>query len=206
LQTKDDSIELRLFSDQKESETNHLRGVAALYSIHIADKLKQLKKNIIFSGNNKTMAANIGNQKLLEQSIINRVRKDLFYHAWRTKEEFLRHANSVNSEILQYGQKVLDSIAPVLRAFSDTQDLFQKLKAKNRNNNPLLNFLQDTQTELQSLIPIDFPEIYSFERIKELPRYLKAHALRMERGSLNLTGARKKWMRYQFMHKGFKKL
>jgi ATP-dependent helicase HrpA len=192
LQVIDDAIELRLFSDQKESEASHLRGVAALYSIHFADKLKQLKKNITFSGKEKTIAANIGNPKLLEQSIMNRVRKDLFYRAWRSKEEFLHHADSVNSRILQSGQKVLDSILPVLKAFHDTQELLHKLKAKSRTNNPLLNFLQETQAELHCLIPPDFPELYSFERIKELPRYLRSHALRMERGSLNLTSARKK--------------
>jgi ATP-dependent helicase HrpA len=79
-----------------------------------------------------------------------------------------------------------------LKAFDDAQDILHKLKTKNRTNNPLLNFLQETEFELHSLIPPDFPELYSFERMKELPRYLKAHTFRMERASLNLAAAEKK--------------
>jgi len=68
----------------------------------------------------------------------------------------------------------------------------QKLVLKNTGNKPLLAFFKDTQAELQDLVPIDFPELYSLERMKELPRYCKALALRAERGSLNLASARKK--------------
>jgi ATP-dependent helicase HrpA len=56
----------------------------------------------------------------------------------------------------------------------------------------VLKFLQDIQTELKSLVPVDFPELYTFDRIKDLPRYSKALALRAERGILNLAAAQKK--------------
>ena len=41
-------------------------------------------------------------------------------------------------------------------------------------------------------MPVDFPELYTFDRMKDLPRYSKALALRAERGSLNLASAQKK--------------
>jgi ATP-dependent helicase HrpA len=87
---------------------------------------------------------------------------------------------------------VLTAIEPVLKAFDDTCTLLNKLIAKNRGNHPVLNFLKEVRTELHSLVPIEFPEIYTFERMKELPRYCKALALRAERGSLNLASAQKK--------------
>ena len=192
LQEVDGTINLRLFADQRESEAHHLRGVAALYSIHFADRLKQLKKNIALTGELKLMAAKIGNPKLLEQSIMNRVKTDLFSLPWRSGDDFFKHAVVIEIQILQYGQQVLQSIEPVLRAFSDTQALIHKLFLKNTGNNPLLAFFKDTQMELQYLVPVDFAELYSFARMKELPRYLKALALRAERGSLNLAAARKK--------------
>ncbi|MEN6488021.1 MAG: DUF3418 domain-containing protein [Smithella sp.] len=192
LQEKDDAINLRLFFDQRESETHHIRGVSALYSIHFADRLKQLKKNIALTGELKLMAAKIGNPKLLEQSLLKRVKADLFRRPWRSGDDFLKHAAVIEAQILQYGQQLLKSIEPVLHTFSDTQALLHKLTLKNRGNNPLLAFFKDTQNELQNLVPIDFAELYSFERMKELPRYLKALALRAERGSLNLAAARNK--------------
>jgi ATP-dependent helicase HrpA len=192
LVSADDTINLRLFSEQRESETHHLRGVAALYSIHFADKLKQLKKNIALTGELKLIAAKIGNPKLLEQSLARRVKADLLSLPWRSQNEFEKHAAVIDTQILQYGQQVLHSIEPVLQAVSDTRTLLQKLAAKNTGNNPLLAFFKDTQSELQHLVPIDFPELYSLERMKELPRYLKALALRAQRGSLNLAAARNK--------------
>ncbi|MEN6432895.1 MAG: ATP-dependent RNA helicase HrpA, partial [Smithella sp.] len=192
LQVIDDSINLRLYSDRKESAANHSVGIAALYEIHFAEKLKQLKKNVTLSAGAKTIAANIGNPKQLEQSIIYRVKKDLFFKPWRKPEEFIRHADSLNTEILPYGQRVLVSIEPVLKAFDETQACVHKLIKKNAGNAPVLKFLKEIQTELQSFVPINFTEFYTFDRMKDLPRYCKALALRAERGSLNLTSAQKK--------------
>ncbi|MEN6620041.1 MAG: ATP-dependent RNA helicase HrpA [Smithella sp.] len=192
LQVEDDTINLRIFSDQRESEAHHVQGVAALYSIHFSDRLKQLKKNIALAGELKLLAAKIGNPKLLEQSLIRRVKADLFHLPWRNENDFLKHAAVIDSQILRYGQQVFQSIEPVLHAFSDTHALLHKLALKNTGNNPLLAFLKDTQTELQHLAPIDFPELYSFERMKELSRYIKALAFRAERGNLNLAAARNK--------------
>ena len=45
---------------------------------------------------------------------------------------------------------------------------------------------------MRELVPENFPEIYDLERLKNLPRYLKALELRAQRGSLNLAVARKK--------------
>ena len=188
----DDSINLRLFFDQRESAANHLRGVAALYEIYFADMLKQLRKNVTLNAGMKAMAANIGNHKQLEQSIINRVKKDLFFKSWRKQEDFIQHADSLNSKILQYGQEVLVSIAHVLKVFDDTHACVHKLTMKNAGNNPVLKFLKDIQAELRSLMPINFPEFYTFDRMKDLARYCKALVLRAERGSLNLASAQKK--------------
>ena len=192
LHAVDGVVNLRLFSSERESAANHLQGVAALYAIYFADKLKQLKKNVTLNAGMKAMAANIGNPKQLELSIINRIKKDLFLKPWRKQEDFIGHANSISSKMLQHDRQVFNSIEPILKSFANTYDFVNKIKMKNTGNSPVLKFLKDVQAELQSLVPIDFPEYYSFDRMKELPRYLKALALRAERGSLNLASAEKK--------------
>ncbi len=185
LQATDDTIKLRLFPNPQEAAVSHLQGVAALYDIFFADKLKQFKKNIVLGGELKNRVVNIGNPRHLEQSIMDRVKKDLFYQSWRTSEEFVNHANAVSPKILQYGQQIVDAITPVLGSFTDTYDLLQKLMQKNRANNPVLKFLKATLAELHVLVPIIFPALYSFDRLRNLPRYIKALSIRAERGSLN---------------------
>jgi ATP-dependent helicase HrpA len=188
----DGSINLRLFSDQKESAARHIQGVAALYVIHFAGVLKQLKKNVTLNAAMKAIAVNIGNTKQLEQSIINRVKKDLFFKPWRKQEDFIRHANFISSKILLSGQQVFDSITPILKAFAETHSFVHKLIMKNSGNSPVLKYLKDIRLELSSLVTVNFPEYYTFIRMKELPRYCKALALRAERGSLNLASAENK--------------
>ena len=192
LHAVDGLVNLRLFSGEKESAISHAQGVAALYAIHFADKLKQLKKNVALNAGMKAMATKVGNHKHLEQAIIDRIKKDLFLKHWRKQEDFIGHANSINSKILQYDRQIFNSIEPVLKAFADTFDFINKLKIKNTGNNPVLKFLKDILAELHSLVPVDFPELYSFDRMKDLPRYCKALSLRAQRGSLNLATAEKK--------------
>lgn len=192
LTVADGSINLRLFSDEKQSVFHHQRGVAALYDIHFTDLLKQLKKNVALTPAHKTLLANIGNPKQLEQSIVNRVKKDLFFKPWRKREEFLDDADSVRPKILPYSQQVITAIEPVLKALKNTYTIITKLMMKNKSNQPVLSFLKETQAQLHALVPVDFPELYTFERVKALPRYCRALALRAERGSHNLVSAQKK--------------
>jgi ATP-dependent helicase HrpA len=188
----DGLVNLRLFSGEKESAISHAQGVAALYAIHFADKLKQLKKNVALNAGMKAMATKVGNPKHLEQAIIDRIKKDLFLKHWRKQEDFIEHANTINSTILQYDRQICNSIEPVLKAFADTFDFISKLKTKNTGNSPVLKFLKDVLAELHSLVPVDFPDLYSFDRMKNLPRYCKALSLRAQRGSLNLATAENK--------------
>lgn len=192
LQTADGVVHLRLFADPREAAESHVQGVAALYEIYFAERIRQLRKNITLGGNLKNWAANLGNLRQLEQSIANRVRKDLFYKSWRVPEEFTGHAQIVDSEILQNGQQVIAAITPVLKSFADAWDALSRLLQKNRINNPVLQFLKATQAEMHVLIPVNFPELYSFERMNHLPRYLKALSIRAERGSLNLAATEQK--------------
>ncbi len=206
LQVTEGVIHLRLFSNPQEAAANHLQGVAALYDIFFTDKLKQLKKSIILGGELKIWAVNIGNPRQMEQSMMNRVKKDLFYKSWRSSEEFINHAHTVNAKILQYGQQVVAAITPVLKSFTDTHDALQKLMQKNRTNNPVLKFLKSTRADLHDLIPVNFPELYAFDHLRDLPRYLKALSIRAERGSLNLAATETKLQDVAIYSKKFQEI
>ena len=136
---------------------------------------------------------------------MDRVKKDLFYHSWRSPEEFMNHADAVNSKILQYGQQVVAAITPVLKSFADTFDVLQKLMQKNRTNHPVLKFLKATLAELHVLVPVNFPELYAFDRLANFPRYLKALSIRAERGSLNLAATEANYRMWPFMQNIFRK-
>lgn len=192
LQKEGESVNLRLFADQKESESRHVEGVASLYEIRFADKLKQLKKNITLTGPAKTAASLIVAPKLLEQSLLKKIKNDLFGKPWRKQTEFIGHAQAIGGRILQHGQEILSSLEPVLKEYENTDSLISRITVKNTGNKPLLDFLKNIREEMRQLVPVDFPELYPADRLKEIPRYLKALGLRAERASLNLASAVKK--------------
>ncbi len=183
------TVSLRLLSRSQEAALQHPKGVAALYRILFAEKLKQLKKNIGLSGELKTWAGRLGSVRGVESSIAQRVNNDLFCRPLRTAEEFSAHAEAIGLEILPCGQKVIASIAPVLKSATETSDVLDKLMLKNRASAPVAGFLKATTDELHRLVPVNFAELYSFDRLNNLPRYLKALTMRAERGCLNLAAA-----------------
>ena len=185
-------VSLRLFTRPGEAARYHQEGVAALYRIRFADKLKQLKKYTALGGEMKVWAEALGSAREVERSVAQRVSDDLFCRPFRTPGEFDTHAATIEREILPYGQKVLTSMMPVMKSAAETCEVLKDLMMKNRANPPLTDFLRATLDEFHRLVPVNFIQLYSFERLTNLPRYLKALAIRAERGSLNLPAARDK--------------
>ena len=185
-------VSLRLFTRPGEAARYHQEGVAALYRIRFADKLKQLKKYTALGGEMKVWAEALGSAREVERSVAQRVSDDLFCRPFRTPGEFDTHAATIEREILPYGQKVLTSMMPVMKSAAETYEVLKDLMMKNRANPPLTDFLRATLDEFHRLVPVNFIQLYSFERLTNLPRYLKALAIRAERGCLNLPAARDK--------------
>ncbi len=192
LQAQGETVHLRLFADSREAAASHAPGVSALYAIYFADRLKQLKKNLSLGGELKEQAALLGSARQVERSVLERVKKDLFQRSWRSPEEFMKHADAVQPQILSHGQEVITAIAPVLRSLAETHDGLQKLMLKNRSHPAVAKFLQAALAEMRVLIPEDFILRYDFDRLRHLPRYLKALSMRAERGSLNLASTESK--------------
>ncbi len=192
LQAEGEAVHLRIFADSRQAAAHHAAGVSALYGIHFTDRLKQLRKNLSLGGELKEQAALLGSVRQVERSLLERVKKDLFQRSWRSPEEFMKHAEDVQPRILSYGQEVITAAAPVLRSFAETHEGLQKLIFKNRSHPAVAKFLQAAEVEMRSLVPEDFMLRYDFDRLRHLPRYLKALLLRAGRGSLNLASTESK--------------
>ena len=81
---------------------------------------------------------------------------------------------------------------PPLKALYEAAELIRSLEVANRGNGPVLLFLEDLRNELARLLPSDFLLRYGEERLVHLGRYLRAVALRAERGSIHLKKARER--------------
>lgn len=200
----DGKVALRLFRNQKEAASSHLSGVAGLYTLHFPDEMKHLSKSLALKGEIKEEAACLGGHKTVERLLLEKVKQDLFALPIRTSTAFSRHAADVVSRILPHGQEVLSMAGPLLTACNRTRVVLSALSASHRKDPLAMTFLKDMEKELAQLMPPDFLQRYPAARHPYLLRYLKALAIRGERGVLHVERARMRGKEVKdFEHKYF---
>ncbi len=192
LEPAGEAVNLRLFPTRFEADALHPRGVAQLFCLHFAERMRHLRKGLAFPDPGKGTLALFGSAKALVQRLADKVVADLFRRDIRTREAFEGHAASVALQILPRGQAVLSFSLPVFRALDDAAATLERLAAANRGNGPVREFLAEMHGELRRLAPPDFLLAHPEERLSHLPRYLKALALRVERGVSHLEKARER--------------
>jgi len=122
----------------------------------------------------------------IEKAIYDKVLHELFYCDIRSDKMFHQHGEAAKKRILSYGQEVLRLAGPVVRAHFETHELLRKLEGTHRFHRTELLFIQALQREKERLVPTDFLLRYNRDRLQHLVRYLKALAVRAERGLANL--------------------
>jgi ATP-dependent helicase HrpA len=189
LSAEETGIALRLFRNEPEARQLHLRGVKALLALCFRDELRHLRKGVAPAGDLKLWAVAFGGAKALENAVIEKVMDDLFAADIRTEAAFEAHTGKVRPQILPLGQTVVRLAAPPLKALYEATEQLRTLEGANRGNRPLLSFLGGLRNELSLLLPADFLIRYDQERLIHICRYLRALAIRAERGAVHLEKA-----------------
>ena len=182
----DQGVNLRLYQNRDEAVEFHKKGIVRLFTICLARDLKFLKKALQLGPAQKETSRYFGGMRKFEKSLYNRVVDELFYKNIRTHKEFETTLASLSPQILRRGQEVLDRVIPVLEAFQDTKSILDSLEKANRANHMVIQFLTDLKAWLSRLVPQNFAELYAPEQMIQLPRYIKALAIRAQRACVNL--------------------
>jgi ATP-dependent helicase HrpA len=182
-------IGIRLFRSEPEAGRTHRKGVRALLALLFRNDLKHLRKAIVPADDLKLWAAAFGGVKTLENALVNKVLYDLFEADIRTESDFEAHGKSIRPQILPRGQAVLRMAGPPLKALYETTEFLRSLEGANRGNGPVLSFLAELRDELSRLLPTDFLIRFGEDRLIHMVRYLRALAIRAERGALHLERA-----------------
>jgi ATP-dependent helicase HrpA len=185
-------IGIRLFHSDLVARRAHRKGVGALLALRLRDELKHLRKSVSPVGDLKLWAAAFGGVKVLESALMEKVMHDLFESDIRTGASFEEYADRVRSQILPRGQAIVRMAGPPLKALYEATELLWSLEGANRGNGPVLSFLAELRDELSRLLPTDFLIRYGEERLVHIGRYLRALAIRAERGAVHLEKARER--------------
>ncbi|MBN2438970.1 MAG: ATP-dependent RNA helicase HrpA [Deltaproteobacteria bacterium] len=182
-------IGIRLFRSATEALLSHRKGVRALLAMRLREEVKHLRKTVAPTGDLKIWAAAFGGVKPLENALVEKVMTDLFEADVRTEADFARHAERIRPEILPRGLAAVRLVGPPLKALYETAERLRTLEGSNRENRPLLAFLAELRDESTRLLPPDFLIRYDEERLNHIGRYLRALAIRAERGTVHLQKA-----------------
>ncbi|MEJ2726410.1 MAG: DUF3418 domain-containing protein, partial [Deltaproteobacteria bacterium] len=185
LEAHKSSVSLRLFEDHEEALMSHRKGVQRLLALHFAKDLKFLRRNLTLPQRAAPAATYFGGPQAVEESLFQALVKSLFHKNLRTPEAFKAHAEAVRPLLFQKGNAMQHHVIKARTTICT-------LEGANDSSKGVLALCANIRRDLDRLVPPNFPELYTLDRLAHLPRYLKAMQLRAERGANDLEKDRSK--------------
>jgi len=193
LEAGDGKVNLRLFSSPQRALASHVRGVQALFTIHFQKELRLINKNLRLSGEGSLGAEYFGGVRAIEEGIFESLLRMLFQKDIRSRDEFYAHAQAVGPLFFARANELRDQTLKLLEAYHHTRSRLYTLENADKNNREVLAFCAQMRKDLDTLVPKNFLEIYSLDRLVHIPRYLKAVEVRTERFTYDPVKDREKY-------------
>ena len=151
-----------------------------------------MKKDINTNSGIKQVAVFFCGQKFFVQSLFNLITNTIFAIDIRTKNEFEKYGQKKLPCLYKTGNKFILTIVETGRKYQACFDLIQKLSMKHQQRKKTFAIVSDLFKALNDLVPSDFLDLYTYERIKHLDRYISCIAIRAQRAVDNPLKEEKK--------------
>ncbi|PKM08732.1 MAG: ATP-dependent RNA helicase HrpA [Gammaproteobacteria bacterium HGW-Gammaproteobacteria-4] len=178
-----DEVQLEVFADAERARAEHRRGVRALLRIALAERLKQLPRQLPVSAKLGLVYSAIESAERLRGDLIEAAFAALTadaVNAIRTAETFAACAERIGRELLATAVERLQLAETILAAYVGLKSLLEP---------PLMGWASasyaDMHAQLAALVYPSFLRETPEAVLPELPRYLRAIAQRAERVRLD---------------------
>jgi ATP-dependent helicase HrpA len=183
---RDRRIDLKLFQRPDIARASHAAGVAALYALYLAKDLKRLQKVLDLPPRLKPAARYFGGAEQVASRLVATVVQTLFRRNIRSEAAFYETAESKMPQMADTGRRLRTQVLAVLEAYAEARGTIERLSESSPPSSALRDFFGARGAELSRLVPENFIELYSADRLGHLPRYLKAAAVRARRAEVHL--------------------
>lgn len=174
-----DGVALRVFADRAEADAVHPQGVRRLLEIALADKIKQARKQLPVSPKTGLLYAAIETQERLRGDLVDAAMNALLADglgAIRDRAAFETRRDDIGKRLFGEAMERLRLAETILAGVAEVKpQLESPLMGWARGN------LDDLRAQLDALIHPGFLRQTPADALAQLPRYLKAMALRAER-------------------------
>lgn len=172
-------VDLAVFEQAEVAERAHAGGLRRLLRLALAEKHKQLRKSLRLTTKLALAYTPLAAPEQLRDDIVEGALDDLLRRdpgTARTLESFRSSADAIAGQLSALASERLQAVEASLTEYAE---LMPKLRPG------LMGFaianLEDLREQLGRLLFPGFARQFALERLRELPRYLKAMRLRAER-------------------------
>jgi len=171
-----DAVVLRAFDTREAAQAAHRAGLRRLFMLLLKDQVKYLEKSLPDAQRLGMLFMPFGTWQELQQQILALTfDRCCLNEPWPADEaEFRARGKEAKNRLLLIAQEIARLVGAVLAEHQGLQKILPQLKAYPQA-------AQDIRAQLQGLVHKNFVSRTPFERLQNLPRYLKAITLRIEK-------------------------
>ncbi|AEO43295.1 ATP-dependent RNA helicase HrpA [Xanthomonas euvesicatoria] len=174
-----DNAALRIFADRNDAARAHPRGVRRLLEIALADKIKQVRKQLPVSPKTGLLYAAIESQERLRGDLVDAALNAVLADglgAIRDPGAFAQRRDDAGKRLFGEAMERLKLAESILGAVAELKPLLEApLMGWARGN------LDDMEQQLRALVHAGFLRDTPADALANYPRYLRAMILRTER-------------------------
>ena len=206
LEPGEEGVNLRLFRTKEEAQSAHEKGVQSLLSQRFAKDIGFMKRYLLIPEEYERASLYFGGRKALEKGIAGNLESEVFRKNLRTREEFGAYAGTVVRALFEKGHTLRETVLDVIGAHDRLRRTFQSIEKAHPSSRAIVALCAELRKELQVLVPKDFVERYRLEKLRQLPRYIRAMELRLERAKNDPEKDKKKASELSPFHSALSRL
>ncbi len=206
LQPADAGVNIKLFSTKEQARESHRKGIRSLLFLRFEKDLEFLEKYMVLPEDFQTQALYFGGKEVMEKAMMEALQKEALEKDIRSEEEFQACAESLTRDLFAISHALGEAVQDVLSAYHKLRMTLRSITKRSGNSQAVKSLIDEARQGLDDLVPKDFLDRYSLERLRCIPRYLEALRLRVERGMYNPAKDRSKAEQISHFVRTFKKL
>ncbi len=187
LEDNQDSVSIKLFDTEREASRNHRAGVCRLLRFELKEQMKQLEKGLPNFNQYALLLRNIVSIEDLKDDMLSTIADRAFIgedDLPRTNGEFMKLKQRARTRL----PAVTDALCRMLNAIATEYQLLTAKQAQmaiSKPNGTANRLTRDVESQIAALVYKGCFSQTPWENISQLPRYLKALRLRIEKQPSN---------------------
>lgn len=178
-------VSLILAQNRDKALALHRKGVARLAARRLGPEIRMLKPRLIPPRDLDRAAGYFGGPKAVAEALYERIAGVYLEKDIRDPAAFEVHVDAAGEALSGAGADWTDGAWRVLAAYHECRTRIYDLENAHRRNPAAIKLLSGLRDELVQLVPERFISLYDAERMVHLARYIRAIAVRAERGILD---------------------